>query len=560
MDKKILYMEIDDEITTIYDRVKRVRQKEIVLVVPKHAVLFSSVVNLKILKRKTDELEKNIAVMTNDPSGKKLCGQVGFELTERFGIAFVHKEASPTPARPTKFSEQKYSLSELLKRGEKTASPWIAKIKEFIAKRKKKKKYATEVIIITPNKRALVTLVVICLFVLVAIAYIALPGATITLTPASVKIEQPLNITLADFEKFKDELESRPKYTIPSFRLKPPTIQKIFTYPATGKIFQGGNAKGTLTIHNESNLPWPLVTQTRFQTEEGIVFRIKQPVTVPPTQGAKPGTLDTEVVADEFDVNGQVVGERGNIPPARFFLPGLKNPENQKKLSGVSVAAMAGGFTKVVKTVSQDDLKAALERAKQEITLLARDELKTFVEKQNIERGVALTLLEDERTILIDEPRIEIDPSLASQETEEFEVKTSVDISGVTFHKREFLNVLRDEMKLRKSPDKEIIQINEGSLTYKILEINENASRIKLTATLRGIEQYSLNLEDETGLQFLKKITDHVVGKDIDEATFYIQNLPEIERVEIKSWPFWAPTIPTVPDNIEFVITPLPER
>ena len=50
------------------------------------------------------------------------------------------------------------------------------------------------------------------------------------------------------------------------------------------------------------------------------------------------------------------------------------------------------------------------------------------------------------------------------------------------------------------------------------------------------------------------KIKEHIAGKDIDEATFYMQNLPEIDRVEIKSWPFWAPTLPTVPDNIEFTI------
>ena len=70
-EKKILYLEIDDEITTIYDRIKHARVKEIILVVPKHAELFSSIVNLRILKRKTDELEKHIEIMTNDPYGKK---------------------------------------------------------------------------------------------------------------------------------------------------------------------------------------------------------------------------------------------------------------------------------------------------------------------------------------------------------------------------------------------------------------------------------------------------------------------------------------------------------
>ena len=53
--RKILYLEIDDEITTIFDRLKKVAAKEIYLVVPKRATLLQSIVNLKILKRKMEE-------------------------------------------------------------------------------------------------------------------------------------------------------------------------------------------------------------------------------------------------------------------------------------------------------------------------------------------------------------------------------------------------------------------------------------------------------------------------------------------------------------------------
>ena len=52
----------------------------------------------------------------------------------------------------------------------------------------------------------------------------------------------------------------------------------------------------------------------------------------------------------------------------------------------------------------------------------------------------------------------------------------------------------------------------------------------------------------------IKKITESIVGKDIQEARDFIQNLPEIERVEINTWPAWAPTLPSVPDNIKVEI------
>lgn len=564
LEKKIVFLEIDDEVTTAYDRIKRVRGEAITIVIPKHAALLRSIVNLKILKRKMDDLGKKVVIVTNDPIGKKLAEQAGFEVVERTKFLTKEEKTSPiayTPSavasatqRPTKFSKQKTSISDVLQRGKKAAFPFIAKIKEYLLRRKKKKKYATEITIITPNKGALITLVVISVFVLAAIAYIALPGATITLTPASQRIEQPLNITLLDFEKFGDVLESRPESVIPSFRIKPPPIKKTFTYSATGKIFQGEHSRGIITITNESGNPWPLVEKTRFQTQDGLVFRIQEAVTVPPSHAGTPGTLDVTIVADPYDTNGQIIGERGNIAPTKFFLPGLKNLENQKKLYGVSHQPFTGGFTKVIKSISEDDLASATDRAKKEITIFARDELKRYLDSQNLERGTTLTFLEDSRTIFLSEPKITIPENQLGQEREIFEVMAEVEISGIAVNQKELLNLLRAEMNLRKSPDRNIVRIDNASFTYKIFDIEENASTIKLTATLRGIEQYDLDPHSEIGLQFLKKITDHVVGKDLDEATFYIQNLPEIERVEIKSWPFWAPTIPTVPDNIQFEI------
>ncbi len=60
----------------------------------------------------------------------------------------------------------------------------------------------------------------------------------------------------------------------------------------------------------------------------------------------------------------------------------------------------------------------------------------------------------------------------------------------------------------------------------------------------------------ENGQRLIEKIKEHIVGKDIEQAKNYIQNLPEINKVEIDSWPAWAPTIPNLPDNIEFEIRP----
>lgn len=567
---KVAYIEIDDEVTTAFDRVKRMRSDEVFLIIPKKAVLLQSVVNLKILKKKTSELGKTITIITNDYMGKKLAEQSGIPVFEKFPSAGEEKteaggpaskpismsqaKAPESPFRPTRLPERKLRITELLRKGAEAKDPLIQKIAAWLRKRKKKKKYMTEISIVTPSKPALITLVTLTVFLFVGIAYIALPGATIYLLPASSRIEQPVNVTLLDYEKNASELSSHVPQIIASFRIAPPEITKILSFPATGKQFQGQNASGKITIFNESTHPWPLVTQTRFQTEDGLVFRIQQPITVPRAKAGATGTLEAIVTADSFDASGQIIGGRGNIGPARFFLPGLKNPENRKMMYALNKEPFSGGVTKVIKSVSEDDIKAAREMAKKEISATAKDELKNFLAAQNAERHTSLTLMTDPRTVILSEPKTEIVGSPQGKEIETFEVKASVEISGVAVNMGELLNVMKNEMEMRKTPEKKIVSIVEDSLTYRIFEIDHDKGKIRLTATLRGIEQYDLNPESETGEALIKKIKDHIAGKNIDDATFYMQNLPEIDRVEIKSWPFWAPTLPTVPDNMEFLV------
>ena len=71
------------------------------------------------------------------------------------------------------------------------------------------------------------------------------------------------------------------------------------------------------------------------------------------------------------------------------------------------------------------------------------------------------------------------------------------------------------------------------------------------------IEIYDCTLRDGAqaeGVDFSVDSKAHIAGKDIEDAKLYIQNLPEINKVEIESWPAWSPTIPGIEDNIEFEV------
>ena len=93
--KKVIYIEIDDEVTAVYDKVKNINKKHIYIVAPKRSILFQSIVNLKILKRKAEDDKKKIYLVTNDSNG--------IHLAQKTGITVYSKT---TEGKPSIFSTE----------------------------------------------------------------------------------------------------------------------------------------------------------------------------------------------------------------------------------------------------------------------------------------------------------------------------------------------------------------------------------------------------------------------------------------------------------------------
>lgn len=562
--EKVIYIELDDEITVVFDRIKRLRNKKIALVIPKRAIILQSIVNLKILKKKIDEIEKEIIIITSDLPGMQLAEKAGIPTAEKLfnkqENAFREQPAQQPiqTQRPTRMAGGKVSISEVIRK-EKTAflSSFVKRIKERFKKKKPLTGKETHLVFVTPNKQALFTLILVSVLLLLAIAYIALPGATIYLTPRSTVLDPSFNVTFLDYEKnrgfFENEMSNN--IVIPSYPVAPPPFTKKFTHNATGKHFKGENARGIITVTNLSNLPWDLAAKTRFQTDDGFVFRTPVALRIPPAKGITPGILDVSVIADEFDVDGQVVGSRGNIGPSKFFLPGLKNEENRKKLFGENKTAMSGGTTIITKTVSKEDIEAAKQMAKREMEKSAPQDLKKFLEQQNLINKTNLSILTDRNLVKISDYAIDAPENLIGEIADQFEVTAVYSVRGTAFDRQNFTDALKSRIYNRADPDKKIIKIDEEDVSYKFLDEDAGSGKIRLTATMRAIQVYELDPEQENGHRFIKKITDHILGMRVKDAIAYLQQqTDEIARVEITTWPVWAPTIPNIADNIKFVV------
>lgn len=571
--KKVLFTEIDDEITGIYDKLRKYKMKNIYIVVPKRAIIFQSVVNLRILKRKAEDLNKNVYIITNDQNGMMLAQRAGFEVFDKLEgdehpslvsgklqddqIKISPLEASINTYEdeaPTRLKSKKISIAELIRRAKKTKNEPVKHFASVRNKADKKKKDKNRFVLVSPNRQALTILITVTVLVLILIVYIAIPGATIKLTPKSNTITATANVVLADSSANRTYLDTHPQGVIASFAVDT-TFQRTITYYTTGNKFQGKNATGQITIVNSSKNAWPLIEQTRFQTSDGLVFRIQQGVNVPAASLTEPGKLQVYVVADETDANGMVIGERGNIGPSKFILPALSDT-NREKIYAESYAPFTGGETITHKMISKEDLEAAKGKMEAELINAAEEELQKAVLKMNQERNVENSLLTGSGAVDLGDAITHVDETLEGQMVESFEVTGEMHVRGIAFSFNELVNILNAKLKLSKSPEKKLMKIDSDSISYRLktIEAGEDPTRQTITATIKGIEQYEISPDKENGRRIIDNIIDHVKGKSVIEAENFIQQLSSINKVEITSWPAWSPNIPSVPDNIKVEI------
>lgn len=75
--KDVIYVDVDDEITTIIDKVVSSQDRIVALVLPKRASVFQSIVNMKLLKHRADSAKKHLVLITSETGLLPLAGSVG---------------------------------------------------------------------------------------------------------------------------------------------------------------------------------------------------------------------------------------------------------------------------------------------------------------------------------------------------------------------------------------------------------------------------------------------------------------------------------------------------
>jgi hypothetical protein len=106
--KDTIYIDVDDEITSIIDKVQNAQEGLVALVLPKRAAMLQSSVNMKLLKRASEKSKKNLVLITTEAGLLPLASSVGI---------YVAKNLQSKPTIP-KVAVTSSAIDELVKAGD----------------------------------------------------------------------------------------------------------------------------------------------------------------------------------------------------------------------------------------------------------------------------------------------------------------------------------------------------------------------------------------------------------------------------------------------------------
>jgi len=530
MERKILYLEIDEEITSVIDRLKKTAEADIHLVVPKEAALLQSIVNLKLLKKQADSLGKQIQIITHDKVGRNLAEQVGIHSVSKIGEEpkaaqqkppvepeqeIVYKEKEPV-VEETK--EVVFKKGAVLDKSEKE-EPGVKSTSDVAGPKKDKKgegvqkKKMSELLPKFPHKKFVIIASVIGLLLLIFL-YIYVPMTNIKLKILSEKQDMTAEFAIDKETKEVNQSSS----TIPGDLI---TVDKTVTkkYPSTGKKNVGTKAQGSITVKNTySTLAQTLVAGTRFEAN-GLIYRTQSDVVVPGYTDSGGGNITAGTA--NVSAIAESPGDQYNISSSSFHIPAFAGTAKYDKITGSSVGAMSGGSTKEVKVVSASDISGAKktfgEDVKNEVKKEGQDKMKKDETLDDEAQKTSIGTLSVSKN--------------ADDEADEFSVSAPVSFKGLAYKKDDLTKVVFESFKGKTGPNKQILEekLDSADVTFNDIDLEKG--------TAQGEAKAPLHLGTKIDEKQLK---DEISGKGEGKAKEYMENLEGVDSVEMSFFPgFW---------------------
>ena len=532
MKKDVIYIDVEDDITTIVGKIKASKEKIVAVVPPARYGVFQSAVNMRLLKRTADTAKKHLVIISNSSALAALAASASIPVAKNLQTKPEIAEipvlkvddndiidgndlpigdiASAT--KPKLPSDR--AVDDVIATSANTSASSAATKKPVRGKKSESK---------VPNfstfrKRLFIFggLGVLLVGFLVWAIWFA-PKATVIITAKNTPVTVDSNVQLAvggatDFNTS----------TIKSIRQEQAADVSV-EFSATGKKKVGEKAKGTVRIKTDATtilmtgLTVPAGTQ--IQSSGGSIYLTGADVVFP--QGS-PSALAGIVVA----VTAANVGEEYN------GATGSASTSANGVTSVAFVTSPSGGSSREVTVVSEDDLAKATAALGEKKAEGLRSKLEASFSESNV---VINETFQEKRGDPV--PSVKVDEEVTGPAT----LKSTVTASMMAVERSEIQKFLKTGIQSEIEGMKSQKIYSDGSSDVKFSQFVNDAEKPKIRLTANG-KIGPVIKEDE--------VKEQSLGKNYGEIQLALEAIDGVEDVDIKFWPFWVRTVPNDVDRI----------
>jgi hypothetical protein len=302
------------------------------------------------------------------------------------------------------------------------------------------------------------------------------------------------------------------------------TVEKTATasVPAESTVTASDPASGKITITNRQTAAQALIKNTRFETPDGLIFRIRDSVSIPAG-----GSITVTAYADE-------AGDKYNVGPATFTVPGLKGSTAFTQVTAKSDAAMTGGFSGTRPSVGQ------ATKDKQYADIQAK--IGTELQKELAAKIPEGYVLVPGASVTTYTPQ-----SDAAGASGTVTLTETGSVTAVVFPATALARVIALQ-SVGTYGGQDVTLADVTGLMVKPVQ-----PTIAPDAT-----EFAFNLSGSTTVVWVvdsTKVAGAVAGKTRNEAEVALKSFPEVDRATLVLRPFWAGKFPQDPAKIKVSVS-----
>jgi hypothetical protein len=529
MQKDVLYIDVEDDITAIIGKVKASKEKIVALVPPKRIGILQSAVNLRLLARAAQSSHKHLVLITNNQALMALSAAAKIPVAKNLQSK---PEIAEIPALSSDDGDdiidgQDVAVGELSKTADTVPASAIKdlSIDDDIPKAappvagavpaKPRVKSGIKVPSFDQFRKKVFIFsglgVLLVLFFIWAIFFA--PQATVVIdartTPTDVKTSVAIGPTLDTNAETS---------TLKSIQVQDKQAQTV-DFDATGTQNAGEKATAQVKFTAQSLSPTVVPAGTQLTSSGGLVFTTDNAVTIPASSfgpgcfpTACPGTTTVNVTAIEGGTKYN--GADGDLSGAPSGSTAKFNNQS------------AGGTDKTIKIVLQADV----EKAKAQLVALNTDDAKKKLAGKF-----------DSSTLVIDDSfqATPADPQSSpavGQESKDGRAKLTSEVAytmnGVA--KGNLSTYLKAALDKQLNKDTQRIY-SDGVKTAKLSNFKQNNGNTTITLAATGQIGPMINDDD---------IKEKVKGKRFAEVQEILKQIDGVNDAQTKFSPFWVNTVP----------------